>query len=218
MPLYFSTSCLSNRFSLEDKLEIFNRLSIEYVELGYSNDSTFDFSSLLSEYKMNFIAHNYFPPPSEDFVINLSSSNPKILLQSINQIKRSIEFCSDCDINFFSFHSGFRVDPDLKFNFPRDNSIEPYEDAFNRFIFSLEEINTLAIEKKVQISIENNVLAPYNLIGNKNELLLMCEEWEFKRLFEQLTSKFEDLLEQMEQKRQITYWPIPKEDCACQKM
>lgn len=189
MVLYFSTSCLSNKISLNNKLAIFNDLSIQNVELSYSDDPTLDFSAVLNKYDMNYIGHNYFPPPEEDFVINLASPSPENLSRSIEQIKRSISFCNDVNINFFSFHSGFRVDPDLQFCFSKKLVVEPYRIVFQRFLNSLREINEFAEKRNVKISIENNILAPYNLLNGENQLLLMCEEWEFSLLFKTLTSK-----------------------------
>ena len=41
----------------------------------------------------------------------------------------------------------------------------------------------------IKIGIENNVLAEYNLVNGHNEFLLMCEAWEYIKLFNEINSK-----------------------------
>ena len=37
--------------------------------------------------KMNFLVHNYFPAPAKSFVLNLASTDPKILKLSRSRLK-----------------------------------------------------------------------------------------------------------------------------------
>ena len=64
--------------------------------------------------KLNLKIHNYFPPPREPFVINLATNNKMILKKSIDHIKKSILFAKKVGDNFYSFHAGFRLDPNFK--------------------------------------------------------------------------------------------------------
>ena len=187
MSMYVSTSCLSSKYDFSQILDIYSKLGIKNVELGVCKDSTLDVTKLIKRYNFDYIVHHYFPPPQKPFIVNLASQDKQIFRKSINQIIKSIDFCADFDINFFSFHAGFRVDPDinLKFNF---NNIPEYEDSFNMFKESVAEVVDYAERRSVKVAIENNVLAEYNLIDGQNKLLLMCELWEFERLFNEIRS------------------------------
>ena len=188
MSIYVSTSCLSSKYNYSQILDAYSNLGIKNVELGVCKDSTLDVAKLIKKHDFNYIVHHYFPPPKEPFIVNLASPDKQILRKSIDQMKNSIDFCADFDINFFSFHAGFRVDPDinLKFGF---NNIPEYENSFNIFKESVEKIVDYAERMNVKVAIENNVLSEYNLIDGRNKLLLMCELWEFERLFDEITSK-----------------------------
>ena len=188
MPIYVSTSCLSSKYNFSQILDIYTKSGIKNVELGICKDSTLDVTKILKKYNFNYIVHHYFLPPKEPFIVNLASQSKQILEKSIDQMIKSIDFCADFDINFFSFHAGFRADPDinLKFSF---NNIPEYENSFNTFKESVKKIADYAEKRSVKVAIENNVLSEYNLIDGQNKLLLMCELWEFKRLFDEITSK-----------------------------
>ncbi len=188
MSIYVSTSCLSKLYTFSQILDVYSKLGITNVELGVCNDSTWDLTKRIKKYGFNYIIHHYFPPPQKPFIINLASQDKQILKKSINQMTKSIDFCADFNINFFSFHAGFRVDPDidLKFSF---SSIPEYENSFNIFKESVEKIVDYANRKSVKVAIENNVLSEYNLVDGRNKLLLMCELWEFERLFDEIASK-----------------------------
>jgi sugar phosphate isomerase/epimerase len=166
---------------------MYTQLGIKNVELGVCLDYNIDVNKLMKKYTFKYIVHQLFPPPKKSFVLNLASENKKILNRSLEQIKRSIDFCAKYDIPLLSFHSGFRSDPDgnFKFNF---NKILDYEASFNIFKNSLKSIIDYATVKNIKIAIENNVLSEYNLVKGKNKLLLMCELWEYEKLFEHINS------------------------------
>ena len=187
MSIYASTSCLSSIYSYPKILDIYHELGLNHVELGILRDPHVDAKKLITKYHFTYTAHHYFPPPKKPFIINLASQTKKILKKSVNQIQASIDFCSKFKIDLFSFHSGFRVDPNMNLRFSKKN-IPPYEISFNTFKDSLLTIVDYAKEKNVKIAIENNVLAEYNLIKGQNTFLLMCEHWEFQKLFDEINS------------------------------
>ena len=188
MSIYVSTSCLSNKYKFPQILDAYSNLGIKNVELGICKDSTLDVAKLLKKHDFNYIVHHYFTPPKEPFIVNLASQDKQILRKSIDQMIKSIDFCVDFDINFFSFHAGFRVDPDINLKF-KFNNIPEYENSFNTFKESVEKIVDYAERMDVKIAIENNVLSEYNLSDGRNKLLLMCELWEFERVFNEIPSK-----------------------------
>jgi len=190
MKIYISTSCLINKYNFLKVLNIYNELGIQNIELGVLIDHNENLVKLLKQYNFNYIVHHYFPPPKDPFIINLASQNKQILQKSIDQIIKSISFCNDCNIKIFSFHAGFRVDPDMNLKFDSHNIIE-YQTSFNTFKDSVLKIANYAVKKDIKIAIENNVLSKYNLVGGRNKLFLMCESWEFEKLFQEI--KLENL-------------------------
>jgi len=185
---YFSTSCLSNQYNFLQILSIYKKYGIKNVELGICLDYGLNIQNLIRKYNFNYIVHHLFPPPKEQFIVNLASENIKILRKSISQIKKSIDFCSRFNIDFFSFHGGFRGDPNinLKFNL---NKITNYEKSYEIFKSSILQILDYAEKRDINLAIENNVLAENNLIDGKNKVLLFCELWEFEKFFREIKSR-----------------------------
>lgn len=184
--MYYSTSCLSDRYGLSQILDIYNDRGIKNVELGVCNEPDIDLN-ILKNYDFNYTVHHYFPPPKNPFIINLASQNEQILNKSVFQIIKSIDFCADFGINLFSFHAGFRIDPDQDFKFTPEN-IPDYETSFNTFKESVLQIMDHAERSGVKVAIENNIIQENNLVDGENKLLLMCELWEFNRLFDEIRS------------------------------
>lgn len=193
MPLYFSTSCLTQKYDFPEILKIYDDLGISNVELGVYLKKIDGLSHLIEGYNFNYIIHHLFPPPDDPIIINLASVNIEILKKSLEQIKRSIDFCVSHNIHLFSFHAGFRGDPDNNFRF-NFNNLPKYDKSYDIFRDSILEILNYAEKRNIKIAIENNVLADYNLINSKNNVLLMCKLCEFENLFEEINSNFIGLL------------------------
>lgn len=186
MSTFISTSCING--DLPTVLNVYDRLGIKNIELGVYNYYINDLKAILEKYNFNYIVHHYFPPPQKQFIINLASSDEKILNRSLNQILNSIDFCEKFNINFLSIHSGFRVDPDINLKF-NTKKIPKYENSFNIFVDSVKKIVDHAENSNVKIAVENNVIARHNLIDGENKLLLMCEANEFENLFKEVRSE-----------------------------
>ena len=186
MQLYSSTSCLKG--DVFDILDLYAEAGFRNVELGSSHPYNEKISpETIGEYGFNYLVHNYFPPHKEPFIINTASQDRAILNRSLDQLKTSIDFCNSIGAQLFTFHSGFRADPDINFRFKTDQ-IVPHNVAMKTFIASVIELNKYAGYRGIKIAIENNVLAPHNLVNGKNELLLMCEYWEFEHLLNMINS------------------------------
>lgn len=207
MTVYISTSCLANGSDVFPVLETYAKAGLTNVELGASHRYVDSLSSTrFKRYDFSFIAHHYFPPAKESFILNLASQDPVILKRSKNQIRRSIEFCHSLGIELFTFHAGFRVDPNDKLRFSQEQSIVPYETAFNTFIESVKEVNSYAQDKGVSIAIENNVLSEYNVVDGKNPFLLLCQAGEFERLWEKISSANVGILLDLGHLKVTSHW------------
>ena len=143
MPVYVSTSCLADGRNVFDVLEAYAEAGLRNVELGVVHQYVSDLSSTrFTRYGFNLICHHYFPAPSEPLIVNLASQDAVILKRSREQIRRSIAFCHSLGIKLFTFHAGFRADPDERFCFPRGQTVTPWATAFNTFVESVTEIDS----------------------------------------------------------------------------
>jgi sugar phosphate isomerase/epimerase len=124
--------------------------------------------------KQKMLIHNYFPPPLEPFVLNLASGNDKILDISRQHCRKAIDMAVELDSPFYSVHAGFCVHAEPEHLGQELSELDRFskKDAGDIFIDSLKSLADYAAVKGVELLIENNVAAPFNLINGKNELLL----------------------------------------------
>ena len=179
--IYTSTSCLKHPKKIINVLKEYEKAGIKNVELG-SVHSYFNVNEL-KKFNFNFLIHNYFPPPKTSFNFNLASQNNSIRIKSLNLAKKAIDLCRQIDSSLYTFHGGFTVDPQkLGVKFPRENiSIKPK--AIQTFINSLIVLVDLAKSNGIKLAVEPNVVQKFNLIRNKNRLLLFAELDEIEILF-----------------------------------
>jgi len=171
MRIYVSTLAFRG-----DSLEtIIQKAKENGISLEFSSGVPYrpDLIDLFLDAPVSKIAHNYFPPPKEPYVLNLASANEKIRRKSVNHCLRNLELTKKTNGPFFAAHAGFCVDPDpkelgekivIKDSFDRSVNM-------NYFYDSLREITDYAQEIGVPFYIENNVLARFNLHQGENPLL-----------------------------------------------
>jgi sugar phosphate isomerase/epimerase len=187
--VYVSTACLSGESDVFRVLDAYAAAGLRAVELGATLSYLDGMEPyLFKRYGFDFIVHSYFPPPRERIVVNLASQDAAALDRSRRQIKRSIDFCQTLGTDFFSFHSGFRVEPDEHFRFQANGSAASYEVAFGTFVESVKGIDAYARSKGVRIAVENHGMPEKDLTRGKNLTYLLCEAWEFERLWEVVPS------------------------------
>ncbi len=171
--IYVSTSCLKNPTNVSKVLDEYQKGDIENVELG-SVHSSFDIR-ILKKYDFNFLVHNYFPPPKNPFNFNLSSQNSVIRLKSIQLAKNAIDLCRKINSPIYTFHAGFTTDPKkLGKPFAKEN-ISSRSKALTTFIESVEELIDFSKNLGIKIAFEPNVVQEFNLVKNRNELLLLAD-------------------------------------------
>ena len=141
------------------------------------------------------IPHNYFPAPSDPFVLNLASSNQKIRELSINHCIKGLYLAKKSRSPFFSAHFGFCIDPNpeelgKKFeyncNFNKNNNLKYFYDSLTKILDKAEELQTTFL-------IENNVITISNLKDGVNPLL-GCLSDEINLIFKKINSKYFGLL------------------------
>lgn len=174
--IYLSTMAAGNMPILN-----FARLAREFGMAGIELSSSLplsagDFFKVREQMPsgIRFLVHNYFPSPSEDFVLNLASPDQEILRKSRDHCANAVTFCSEVASPFYSVHAGFALNAA-----PSDLGKElahlercSLADAKKVFINSLNILCRQAQSKGMRILVENNVLAPFNLVRGRNEFLL----------------------------------------------
>ncbi len=132
------------------------------------------------------MAHNYFPAAKVPFVLNLASSDATIRRNSIEHCLRMLELSKQVEAPFFAAHAGFCIDPN-PLELGRKINFNPEFDRNQHKLLFIEAINIIlqmAEELEIDFLIENNVIAPFNLIADNVNPFLCCTfeemEWMIK--------------------------------------
>jgi len=185
--IYVSTNCLKNPKNVISVLSEYEKAQIENVELG-SIHSSFDIKKL-KKFNFNFLIHNYFPPPKNEFNFNLASFNKSIKKNSLDLAKRAIDMCCEIESPLYTFHAGFTVDPTkLGRPFPK-NHISNRKKSLAQFFESVRELVEYSQSRGIKIAMEPNVVQKFNLVVGKNELCLLAEFFEIKKLLKLFRKK-----------------------------
>lgn len=190
--IYASTSCLKGEKELFNRdvfkvLDVYKKVGIKNIELGSVHRIPFESNKLIKyqrENEANFIIHGFFPPAEKPFMLDLSAKDEKIIKESMNFIKNTLEFCRKIESRLFSFHGGFTAHIGL-----REEIIGvkvPYEVAFSKLVENTNLISDFAKENGVKIAIENNAY------GSQTGILLTKEQ--IKTFFRILNDKNTGLL------------------------
>ena len=178
MTTYVSSSCVKHE-KIIDSIHELVAAGITSVELSGGtkpyNNLLSDLLRVKNELNVNLLLHNYFPPPKEDFVLNLASSDELIYKKSIDHCKNAIDLSEKIGAKKFGFHAGFFIDIKLneigkKLSFSK---ITDHNRAYDKFCSAFEELNNVAGDD-VKLFIENNVFSAsnYESFGGVNPLML----------------------------------------------
>lgn len=184
--IYISSSCVKNS-TIKQSIEELVSNNILNIELSggtqYYTDIEYDLLSLQTKYDLNIICHNYFPPPKENFVLNLASLNDEIYEKSIQHLIKSINLSKKIGASKFGFHAGFFMDISTneigkkisnKKLFDKNECLQQFIKAFT---ILKEEAGTL------NLYIENNVYSKtnFNTFQNNNPFML-CSHQDYLNL------------------------------------
>ena len=148
--------------------------------------------------KLNLKIHNYFPPPRRPFVINLATNNKKILKKSVDHIKKSILFAKEIGDNVYSFHAGFRLDPNFKSLGKKNKKIDMIskKKALENFVKQTIKIYLNSRKNiKVNILLENNVITKKNMNRFKDNPFLLTNYLDVENFFKQMPKNVKLLLD-----------------------
>ena len=100
---------------IRDSVLILANEGYKNIELSggtnYYDEYVDDLLQLKKEYNLNYLIHNYFPPPKKHIVINFASLNDDVYEKSIKHAYRTIELAKILSVRKIGFHAGFLIDP-----------------------------------------------------------------------------------------------------------
>jgi len=171
---------------------------VKAIELSggrYSDTLLKDLQALASS--LHFQIHNYFPPPSEPFVLNLGSLDPEVGERSVRHVEQALEWSRALGGDRYSFHAGFLLDPRVdelgkripsRSLFDRDKCIEV-------FVSRVSRLAKIAGQAGITLMIENNVLSAKNAQEFSGNPLLMCDPEECLQIMGLLPDAVKQLID-----------------------
>lgn len=184
--LFVSTTFAPDGSDLETVLEACASHGIGRVELGSNHRHVPDPKTVLKRFGLEYLMHNYFPVPRDDFVLNIASLDDGIRTRSIAHMMDAITLCAETGAGLYTFHPGFVTDPkganrdssnyDFQFD-SQDLARSDYGESFSRMLDSIDSIADHAARKGVAIAVETEGSVRHN-----THLLLQRPE-EFVRFF-----------------------------------
>jgi uncharacterized protein (UPF0276 family) len=109
--LYLSTSCIKADSVIDSIVKL--SFITKNIELSGGNKYQEDVLEKINELtndNYNFLVHNYFPAPVNNFVLNFANTSDK----TRNFIRQSMQYVKKLGISYYSIHAGFKKDFQIK--------------------------------------------------------------------------------------------------------
>jgi len=187
--IYISSSCTKHK-KISQSIEFIANQGFKNIELSggtnYYNDIIDDLKKLKVRYKLNYLVHNYFPPPKNHFVLNLASLDDEIYNKTLDHYKSAINLAKEVGATKFGLHAGFFIDPriDQLGNPISYQQVADKEMAIKRFCngFNILKEQTDSID----LYVENNVISASNFETYGENILMLTNSDEYIQLSQQL--------------------------------
>jgi sugar phosphate isomerase/epimerase len=187
--IYISSSCAQfNKIS--QSIEFLAENGFTNIDISggtdYYHGLTDDLKKLKLKYNLNYLVHNYFPPPKKHFVLNLASLNDDIYSKSMDHYISAIDLAKEIGAKKYGIHAGFFIDPELdQLGNPisyqkvadKEKAIERFCDGFNLL---KEQANS------IDLYIENNVISASNFKTYGENILMLTKREEFVHLSQRI--------------------------------
>jgi sugar phosphate isomerase/epimerase len=186
--IYISTACLRSRF-IKDSVSGLAGMGFRHIELsgGTAHYENYlgDLVELKERYGLNYLVHNYFPPPREDFVLNLVSSDNGVHERSVALIGNAVALSEKIGAGLYSLHPGYTVEMSTqrengylgygKFEGKRKEDVERlFYRRFDSILRGLPEGHTaIAVENLFPFSVEED----YSLFSRPEEITRFLDRY-----------------------------------------
>ncbi|MBF0300616.1 MAG: TIM barrel protein [Oligoflexia bacterium] len=189
--VYFSSTCFEgNFFNTSPSLHMLHKeLECKNIELSggskyLAKEDIIKFLHILKQENYNFLIHNYFPPPKENFILNFAADKNMGFHNAMFLFVEALEMCALFNVPYYSFHPGYlanngKESDDGQFCFTK-TSLRDYSEANKIFIQNVQEMHSISKRYSVALAIENLFINPQgiktSLNNNFEELdqLLSC--------------------------------------------
>ena len=146
-----------------------------------------DLIDLKEEFNLNFICHNYFPPPKKDFIINLASLDGDLNHKTIKHINKSINLSKKLGAEIYGFHAGFYLDfglTEIGENIAKKDLYDEV-DCFDKFCVSYDSIDNQGVD----LYIENNVVSHNNYLNFGHNPFMLTDISGYDELSQRISFK-----------------------------
>lgn len=165
--IYVSSACVKNS-TIVESVDQLAKFGFKAIELSGGTkpypDLEKDLLNLQEKHQLNFLCHNYFPPPKTPFVLNLGSLDKEIEAMSVDHAKKAIDLSKRLGATKYGLHAAFLFNIPLKQIGKKISKQKLYqrEKVISKFNNNLRLLEEYA-GKNFDIYIENNVLSKANL-------------------------------------------------------
>ncbi len=165
--MIYVSSCSTRSNSIKESTQTLAEAGINNIELtggsNYYADYEKDLLDLQDKYGLNYLVHNYFPPPKQHFILNLASLDDATYEQSIEHCTKAIQACKRFKSKKYGVHAGFLIDFSTsevgkKIGY---RALNDRQKSLKRFIEAWH-ILTDEASSDVKLYIENNVFSKTN--------------------------------------------------------
>lgn len=106
---------ISSTASSKDKIKdaILELVQLGFLNIELSGGTKFysgienDLLDFKRKYNLNFLIHNYFPPSSDNFVMNVASRNKRERESTFGLIRKAIRLAKKLGNDLYTFHAGY---------------------------------------------------------------------------------------------------------------
>lgn len=188
MKFYISSQC-SGRKRIGAAVEELATLGFKNIELTggttWYPGITAELQALSARLGLSLMVHNYFPPQSQEFVLNLAVTDPIRQRQMKSFVGHAVALSKALGNRVYGAHPGFRQDVRVE---QEANGFfkagDPAVTSVGAFYGMLDELNDLARAEGIRIAIEN--LAPRS---REDHFSFLSSEADLERFMEYVAGK-----------------------------
>ena len=162
--MFYISSSASPKDNIKEAVTELAQLGFLNIELSggtkYYDGIENDLFSLKKKYKINFLVHNYFPPPPDKFVLNIASNEPQIRDRTFKFIANVVNLAKALGSGIYTVHPGFNkssvIDKDGKLFYEKSEKAPQNDNTREDFYKGIDLLlNNIAKRQNFRIGVEN---------------------------------------------------------------
>ena len=196
--IFVTSSCVKANY-IKESVSALAEAGFKNIELSggteYYTDFEIDLLRLRDKYDLNYLLHNYFPPPKNHFVINLASLDSDNYERSIAHCKTAIELSKKLGGRKYAIHAGFLLDirkeeigSKITYTGLNDSkkAVQKMKDAWKILINTADDQLELYLENNVYSETNKKTFLNNNpfLFSTYEGMLSLKDQMEFKPLLD----------------------------------